>query len=102
MRRLFQLPPVQEQSYIDAGIPVRFAFQAREWDWAVPNKFRSTRVFRQHDPKLVKMLEHMRIEEVSPVSERLLNTLAREVEYSDGIQPVELFPLRRLADSANQ
>ncbi|CAE6471634.1 unnamed protein product [Rhizoctonia solani] len=53
-------------------------------------------------PELVKMLEDMRIGQVSPASERLLHTLAREVEYSDGIQPVELFPLWRLADSANQ
>ncbi|KAJ1307104.1 hypothetical protein OPQ81_001222 [Rhizoctonia solani] len=97
----FQLPPVPEQSYIDSGIPTRFAFQAREWDWAVPNKFRLTRVFRQRDPKLVKMLEDMRMGDVSPASEQLLNTLSREVHYSDGIKPVELFPLRILADSAN-
>ncbi|CAE6533978.1 unnamed protein product [Rhizoctonia solani] len=98
----FQLPPVTEQSFIDNGIPTRFAFEAVDWDWAVPNKFKLTRVFRQHDPMLVKMLEDMRIGEVSPASVRLLNTLSREVEYSDGIKPVELSPLRILADSSNQ
>ncbi|CAE6435818.1 unnamed protein product [Rhizoctonia solani] len=98
----FQLPPVPEQTYIDAGIPTRFAFQAREWDWAVPNKFRLTRVFRQHDPKFINMLEDMRTGQVSRASEILLNSLSREVKYSDGIRPVELFPLRILADSANQ
>ncbi|CAE6440069.1 unnamed protein product [Rhizoctonia solani] len=98
----FQLAPVPEQSYIKTGIPVCFAFQAREWDWAVPNKFRLTCVFWQHNPKLINMLEEMRIGQIGPDSKALLYTLSREVKYPDGIGPVQLFPLRILADSANQ
>ncbi|KAB5588631.1 hypothetical protein CTheo_7925 [Ceratobasidium theobromae] len=97
----FQLPPVPDQSYVDAGIPTRFAFQAGEWDRTVPNKIRLTKVFRQHQPELIQMLEDMRLGNLSSASKELLYSLARTVEYSDGINPVELYPLRLLADAAN-
>ncbi|GAB1528376.1 hypothetical protein RhiTH_011570, partial [Rhizoctonia solani] len=48
------------------------------------------------------MLEEMRIGQIGPDSKALLYTLSREVKYEDGIGPVQLFPLRILADSANQ
>ncbi|CAE6368264.1 unnamed protein product [Rhizoctonia solani] len=54
----FQLAPVPEQSYIKTGIPVCFAFQAREWDWAVPNKFRLTCVFWQHNPSMFYLVNY--------------------------------------------
>ncbi|KAG9104392.1 hypothetical protein FRC06_002946 [Ceratobasidium sp. 370] len=93
----FQLPPVPEQAYIDAGIPISFAFEAKCWDEAVPNTITLTKVFQ-----LVDMLNDMRLGVVSEASSKLFYSLSRKVEYNDGIRPTEIFPLRRLADAANK
>ncbi|KAG8738004.1 hypothetical protein FRC10_007418 [Ceratobasidium sp. 414] len=101
----FQLPPVPEQAYIDAGIPISFAFEAKCWDKAVPNTITLTKVFRQKqsgNTELVDMLNDMRLGVVSEASSKLFYGLSRKVEYNDGIRPTEIFPLRRLADAANK
>lgn len=51
--------------------------------------------------ELIKMLNDMRVGEVSPESDKLLRSLARPVKYLDGIAPTELFPMRRMADRSN-
>ncbi|QRV74471.1 ATP-dependent DNA helicase PIF1 [Ceratobasidium sp. AG-Ba] len=98
----FQLPPVPEQAYSDVGIPVSFAFEARCWDEAVPNTITLTKVFRQKQSELVDMLNDMRLGVVSQVSADLFSRLSRKVEYNDGIQPTQIYPLRRSADDANK
>lgn len=51
--------------------------------------------------ELVKMLDDMRVGKVSRSSAKLLYSLSRPIQNTDGINPVELFPLRLLADAAN-
>ncbi|QRV89235.1 ATP-dependent DNA helicase PIF1 [Ceratobasidium sp. AG-Ba] len=98
----FQLPPVPEQAYSDVGIPVSFAFEAKCWNEAVPNTITLTKVFRQKQSELVDMLNDMRLGVVSQASADLFSRLSRKVEYNDGIQPTQIYPLRRLADEANK
>lgn len=47
------------------------------------------------------MLEEMRIGSLSPDSESLLHRLKKPLKYHDDLSPVELYPRRILADSAN-
>lgn len=47
------------------------------------------------------MLNDMRVGHVTPESDQLLRSLARPVQYSDGIGPTELYPVRRMADESN-
>ncbi|KAH7318844.1 hypothetical protein B0J17DRAFT_301489 [Rhizoctonia solani] len=61
-----------------------------------------TQVFRQKDPKLVKMLNDARAGVVTDESAELLKTLARPVHYEDGIGPTEIYPRRYEADGANR
>ena len=48
------------------------------------------------------MLNDMRLGVVSEESSKLFYSLARTVDYNDGILPTQIFPLRRLADAANK
>ncbi|KAG8716185.1 hypothetical protein FRC09_015992, partial [Ceratobasidium sp. 395] len=94
----FQLPPVPERE----GAPPLFAFDSWTWDRCIRTKAKLTQVFRQKDPMLIKMLNDMRIGQVSDESAKLITGLARRVEYDDGIEPTEIVPRRWMADSANQ
>ncbi|KAL5632929.1 hypothetical protein ACGC1H_003427 [Rhizoctonia solani] len=96
----FQLPPVRDSDRFDA--PASFVFDSYSWDICVKTKVMLTQVFRQKDPRLVKMLNDARIGVVTDESAQILKALARPVFYDDGIGPTELYPLRYEADSANR
>lgn len=98
----FQLPPVPDNDQSELGIPVRFAFQAYSWSRAIPNMITLTQVFRQKEPKLIRMLNDMRLGTISPDSETLFQGLSRPLVYSDGIVPTEIFPLRSKVNESNQ
>ena len=51
--------------------------------------------------ELVKILNELRLGVVSAESVDLFQSLSRKVDYDDGIRPTEIFPLRSLADAAN-
>lgn len=96
----FQLPPVLEGS--DDGSP-RFCFEAKAWRNAVQHTITLTKIYRQKDPLFAAMLNEIREGLLTPRTigkfrrlNRPLPAIARK-----GIEPVELFPLRREADLAN-
>jgi hypothetical protein len=49
----------------------------------------------------IDLLNDMRNGVISDTSAAVLSGLSRTVTRKDGIKPVEIFPLRRLADAAN-
>ncbi|QRV89316.1 ATP-dependent DNA helicase PIF1 [Ceratobasidium sp. AG-Ba] len=94
----FQLPPVAERP----DDPTMFAFNAWKWDRCVKTKVKLTQVFRQKDPRLIGMLNDMRIGQVSDESAALIRSLGRQVQYEDGIVPTEIVPLRWMAEDSNR
>ncbi|CAE6476080.1 unnamed protein product, partial [Rhizoctonia solani] len=96
----FQLPPVRDSDRSNA--PASFVFDSLSWDTCVKTKVMLTEVFRQKDPRLVKMLNDARIGVVTDESAALLKGLARPVHYEDGIGPTELYPRRFEAGWANR
>ncbi|KAK9471847.1 PIF1-like helicase-domain-containing protein, partial [Dipodascopsis tothii] len=92
----FQLPPVPE-----GGRATKFAFDATSWTEAIPLTVCLTHVFRQKDQVFVDMLNEMREGKLSAQSIERFRALARRPEYSDGLEPTELFSTRREVDLAN-
>ncbi|KAG8780386.1 hypothetical protein FRC12_023094 [Ceratobasidium sp. 428] len=93
----FQLPPVPEQECA----PLLFAFDSWTWDCCIRTKVKLAQVFRQEDPVLIKMLNDMRIGQVSDETARLITRFARSVKYDDGIEPPEIISRCWLANPAN-
>lgn len=98
----FQLPPVPEKGDgMDYSIDPLFAFEAGCWTEAWPETFKLTKVFRQEEPRLINLLNEMRLGNVSQGSATLLSHLSRELDFDDGILPTEIYPHRLTVDSAN-
>ncbi|KAJ1299570.1 hypothetical protein OPQ81_002537 [Rhizoctonia solani] len=96
----FQLPPVTNRDLI--GAPASFVFDSWTWDLCIKTKVMLTQVFRQKDPRLVKMLNDARVGIVTDESAELIKSLARPVHYDDGIGPTEIYPRRFEAEWANR
>ncbi|KZV77017.1 hypothetical protein PENSPDRAFT_568667, partial [Peniophora sp. CONT] len=93
-----QLPPVPGPS---KGM-AKFAFEAQSWSRCFTTTHRLTQVFRQRDMRFVDMLGEMMIARMSPESVALIKSLARTVQYDDGIGPIELYPTKDGVAEANQ
>ncbi|KAG7444886.1 uncharacterized protein BT62DRAFT_196568 [Guyanagaster necrorhizus] len=78
-----QLPPVGKSG-------VKFAFEAKLWSETIKRTFNLTKVFRQTDQKFVNMLNEMRFGCLSATSIARFRSLARNIEYDDGLGPTEL------------
>ncbi|TPX59716.1 hypothetical protein PhCBS80983_g02276 [Powellomyces hirtus] len=88
-----QLPPVARNS--------KFAFEAQTWSKCVKRTIQLTHVFRQKDQAFIDLLNEMRVGIVSPESEQLLTSLSRDLHYSDGIEPTQLYAIRTQVETAN-
>uniref|UniRef100_A0A7S1KP68 ATP-dependent DNA helicase n=1 Tax=Percolomonas cosmopolitus TaxID=63605 RepID=A0A7S1KP68_9EUKA len=90
----FQLPPVSK------GEP-KFCFEANCWQH-LSNTFVLTQVFRQKNPEFVKILNEMRVGELSKHGEAALRAcINRRFDSSDGIEATQLFPLKRNVEREN-
>jgi ATP-dependent DNA helicase PIF1 len=92
----FQLPPVSKDN------TCLFAFEAKTWGEVVERTFNLTHVFRQRDEEFVNMLNEMRFGRLSAKSIGRFKSLARELQFEDGLQATELFPRREDVDSSNE
>ncbi|WWC92397.1 uncharacterized protein L201_007354 [Kwoniella dendrophila CBS 6074] len=93
----FQLPPVTKGN----SMP-KFCFEADMWNETIHMSVNLSKVFRQKDPRFIDMLNEMRFGKLTPNSVQAFKSLAREVRYTDSIEPTELFPRREDVDRANQ
>lgn len=93
----FQLPP------IDKGSPKSLAFESEAWKSTIQTTFVLTEVFRQKgDNTLINILNSMRLGELTPPMNQKLTSLSRRIDYSDGIEPTELYATRYEVENANR
>ncbi|OCF36037.1 ATP-dependent DNA helicase PIF1 [Kwoniella heveanensis CBS 569] len=92
----FQLPPVTK-----GGAVPRFCFEAQMWDETIHMSVNLTKVFRQKDQRFVDMLNEMRFGKLTPKSIEAFRSLSRPIDYTDNIEPTELFPRREDVDKSN-
>lgn len=84
------------------GIPsLTLCFGAQCWTSLVKNHFLLEKVFRQKESRLINMLNAMRTGKITDEIDAQFKELARPVEYNDGLEPTQLYPLRSQVDGAN-
>ncbi|THH12878.1 hypothetical protein EW146_g7285 [Bondarzewia mesenterica] len=96
----YQLPPVPDNHKGHLS-HATFAFDATSWERCMGKPISLTKVFRQKDPEFVDMLNAMRVGKLDPDTIARFSSLSRSVQYDDGIEPTELYPLRREVQTAN-
>lgn len=96
----FQLPPVQKRDSQQSEMAV-FCFESGMWKTCIHRTILLTKVFRQQDDELVRMLNAIRFGEVTPQLTETIRHLSRTVSYPDGIAPTELYATRREVESSN-
>ncbi|CAE6470939.1 unnamed protein product [Rhizoctonia solani] len=99
----FQLPPVPDEKNSSAGIELgcQFAFEANCWKGVFPHAYKLTKVFRQTDTVLVRLLNELRLGIATDETIKILTELRRPIKCNDGILPTGIYPLRRSAQNAN-
>ncbi len=104
-----QLPPVPDREK-GVEIPATFAFDAKSWDACVGRPVVLKKVFRQKDQRnfihilllsgtwlisfslgFVNMLNAMRFGQLNPEIIQAFRGLSRKVEYTDGLEPTDLY-----------
>lgn len=98
----FQLPPIKDGSDPATG---EFCFQHPHWSKTFPSTdcIELKKFFRQTDPEYIKILQEVRI---GQISEESIATLETRISKSgatreDGIVPTKLFPIRTKVDFIN-
>ncbi|SCU90468.1 LAME_0E08702g1_1 [Lachancea meyersii CBS 8951] len=93
----FQLPPVNKNN----NDVTKFAFHAQAWKEAIDATIMLQKVFRQQsDAEFVKMLNEMRMGNISAETEIDFRKLSRPLPVDD-IIPAELYSTRNEVDRAN-
>lgn len=99
----FQLPPVFDNTGEEEGR--QFCFQSERWSAVFPHKniIQLENIFRQRDSDFVKILNEIRIGNISEDSIELLNNRIGKTHISeDGFVPTKIFPIRSKVDNMNQ
>ncbi|CEP61666.1 DNA helicase PIF1 LALA0_S03e08064g [Lachancea lanzarotensis] len=93
----FQLPPVNKNN----NSATKFAFHAGAWKEAIESTIMLQKVFRQQgDAEFVRMLNEMRMGNISTETEADFKKLSRSLPEDD-IIPAELYSTRNEVDRAN-
>lgn len=97
----FQLPPVvtpnDEKQYIDLKNP--YCFQSILWNYGKFCSLNLTTNYRQSDKSFLKMLDNMRVGEVTEDINTVMNNRVN-VNFDSEIRPIKLFPFK--ADVASE
>lgn len=96
----FQLPPVSKGG--SDGAATNLCFEAKCWPTVIARSIVLTRIFRQKDNRLVQMLNSMRTGQLDNEIMAQFKQLERTVQYDDGLEPTELYPVRWQVDMANK
>lgn len=92
----FQLPPVGK------GTEAQYCFESDSWKSVIEKTLLLTQVFRQKgDNQLINMLNCLRFGELDGNLIEQFYELQKPKQYSDGIEPTELFPTREEVKRAN-
>jgi ATP-dependent DNA helicase PIF1 len=91
-----QLPPVSQSSVR----PFR-AFECEAWKQCNMRSFILTKTMRQTDTEFISNLANIRVGVCDKTTTEYFNSLSRDLTYSDGIEPVRLFAMRKDVDSYN-
>ncbi|GAN09656.1 DNA repair and recombination protein pif1 [Mucor ambiguus] len=92
----YQLPPINRNSRF-----VNYAFEADCWDSAIQETMTLTKAFRQTDQHFTDILNELKRGVVSDQTLKELQRLERPLTIHHGIEPTELYPLRKELDTAN-
>ncbi|KAI4306041.1 hypothetical protein L6164_029354 [Bauhinia variegata] len=94
----FQLPPVPDKRNRKSG--VMYAFEADCWDESFDLQVELTKIFRQLDCRLIKLLQGIRTGETDPQDLKLLEECCLERDYDPSA--VKLFPLNGDVTKVNE
>lgn len=81
----FQLPPVPDKN---AG--AKFVFDAQTWITCIEHTILLTHVFRQKDEHFARMLNEMRLGQMSAATVREFKSLSRPLNFHDDLEATEL------------
>ena len=92
-----QLPPISDPSDIETS---KFAFESKEWYNVIPlkNHIELKTIFRQKDEILKKILNEVRVGELSNENKKILQSyVGRKYcpEDNNGIIPIQILPTRK-------
>jgi ATP-dependent DNA helicase PIF1 len=91
-----QLPPISKANFR----PFR-AFECEAWKKCNMMSFVLTETMRQTDPEFISNLLKIRLGVCDEQTNAYFESLSRTIEYTDGIEPVRLFALRKHVDIYN-
>jgi ATP-dependent DNA helicase PIF1 len=92
-----QLPPVAKH---DVRVPR--VFEGTVWKELSPKVFSLNKIMRQQDETFTEMVSKVRLGDCTSDVCDYFESLSRDIEYYDGIEPVRLYSLRKTTDAYNQ
>jgi ATP-dependent DNA helicase PIF1 len=92
-----QLPPVSRQ---DTRVPR--VFEGSAWKELSPKVFTLNKIMRQQDEVFTEMVSNVRLGKCGKDVCDYFESLSRDIEYYDDIEPVRLYSLRKTTDEYNQ
>lgn len=92
-----QLPPVAKKS---SRVPR--VFEGEIWKELNPTVFTLSIIMRQQDELFTEMVSNIRLGKCNTQVCEYFESLSRDIEYHDGIEPVRLYSLRATTDDYNQ
>ena len=92
-----QLPPVSKK---DMRVPR--VFEGDVWKQLSPKVFTLNKIMRQQDGVFTDMVSKVRLGKCTSDVCDYFESLSRDIEYYDGIEPVRLYSLRKTTDEYNQ
>lgn len=92
-----QLPPVSRSS---SRVPR--VFESSVWKDMEPVTFNLMTIMRQQDEQFTNMVSRVRLGQCTDDVCEYFESLSRDIEYDDGIDPVRLYSLRATTDEYNQ
>ena len=98
----YQLPPVGNESEPET---MQFCFESERWDTVFPkeNVIELKKIFRQEDEEYQKILNEVRVGEISDESyEKLCTCVGREIPKEIESVPVKMYPTRAQVDYVNR